>query len=252
MISALIIAFAAFVMETIDAGLGMGYGTVLTPLLIAMGYNPLLVVPSVLISQAFGGLIASVAHHKLKNVQFSIRKEISQDMKIVLIISTFGVIAAILGVLIAVNIPMVWLKMYIGILVSIIGIILISGKTFKFSWKNMFAVGLLASFNKGLSGGGFGPVTTGGQIIGGNKHKNAIGCTTLSEAPICIVGFLTFFFINGLTDWNLVGLLSLGSFFGALTGATLTQKLRTKKSVYLLGIIILCLGLWTLYKVWIT
>jgi len=198
-----LIVIAAIVMETIDAGLGMGYGTVLSPLLIVLGYSPLVVVPSILFSQAIGGFTASMFHHKFKNVDFKpksmnpkrIRESLrtrgfiesfkigfTKDFKVMLSITLLGITATILGVFIAVKIPKTALTTYIGILVIAMGIILLQNRVFRFSWKKMMGVGLLASFNKGISGGGFGPVTTGGQVIAGNDHKNSIGCTTLSEA----------------------------------------------------------------------
>ncbi len=265
----LIIAMLAFVMELIDAGLGMGYGTVLTPLLLAFGYSPLVIVPSILLSQAIGGSTAAVFHHRFNHVDFkpkstdakvimkklselgyieSFKKGIPTDLKIVLAITILGVIATIIGVFAAVSIPKWMLKGYIGVLVLAIGFMLIFKKSFKFSWKKMIGVGTLASFNKGLSGGGFGPVTTGGQIIAGHKHKNAIGCTALAEAPICIAGFITYMLLNGLQSFDILIALSIGAFLGAPVGALFTRKLHSKKLKYILGMLIILLGAWTIIK----
>jgi uncharacterized membrane protein YfcA len=63
------------------------------------------------------------------------------------------------------------------------GILLLSRKKFTFSWKKIYLIGILSGFNKGLTGGGFGPVTTAGQMIGGRNGKNSIGTTTFAEAP---------------------------------------------------------------------
>ncbi|MCK4232918.1 hypothetical protein KAX75_00695, partial [candidate division WOR-3 bacterium] len=57
------IAALAFCCEYIDSSLGMGYGTILSPVLIIMGFDPLIVVPSILLSQAVGGFTASIFHH---------------------------------------------------------------------------------------------------------------------------------------------------------------------------------------------
>ncbi|MBU0667079.1 MAG: sulfite exporter TauE/SafE family protein [Nanoarchaeota archaeon] len=263
----ILILAVAIVMELIDAGLGMGYGTVLSPLLIGVGYSPIVVVPAVLFSQAIGGFTAAMFHHKQKNVDFkpkttniqkiiksiktnglvySFNKGFSKDTKIVFAITILGVLATIFGAVVAINIPKWLLTTYIGILVIVIGLIMIFRKKFVFSWKKMVGVGILASFNKGLSGGGFGPVTTGGQIIAGHKHKNAIGCTTLSEAPICIASFLTYAIVKGIATYDLLIILSVGALIGAPFGAMLTKKLNTKRLKLILGIIIVLLGLWTI------
>ncbi|MDP2907153.1 MAG: sulfite exporter TauE/SafE family protein [Nanoarchaeota archaeon] len=264
-----LIVLAAVVMEMIDAGLGMGYGTVLSPLLISLGHDPLIVVPSILFSQAIGGFTASIFHHRFRNVDFkpkstnikkikeslitrgfieSFKLGFTKDFKVMLSITVLGIIATILGVLIAVKIPKWVLTTYIGALVLIMGLLLLQSKTFKFSWKKMMGVGLLASFNKGISGGGFGPVTTGGQVIAGNEHKSSIGCTTLSEAPICITGFVTYILLKGLADYDLLIATSIGAVIGAPFGALLTKKIDSKKLKYILGILITFLGIYVLFQ----
>ena len=265
----IIAALAAFIMETIDAGFGMGYGTVLSPLLIAFGFSPLLVVPSLLFSQAFGGLAAAVCHNRHRNADFnpkctdgkriveSIKKRgileslhlgLPSDLKTVLAITVLGVLATILSVFVAIQIPTWILKGYIGILVFVIGALLVLGITFKFSLKKMMAVGLVASFNKGLSGGGFGPVTTGGQVVGGNSHKSSIGCTALSEVPICIVGFLSYLLMNGMAGYELMGALTVGAVLGAPLGAWATKKIEVHKLKVIIGVTVMVLGAWTLIK----
>jgi len=47
-----IVIILAFLFETMDSFAGMGFGTGLTPLLLLMGYEPLQVVPILLISEA--------------------------------------------------------------------------------------------------------------------------------------------------------------------------------------------------------
>ncbi len=208
----LILVTIALICEFIDASMGMLYGTILSPVLIIAGLDPLIVVPSILLSQAAGGLIASTLHHRLKNAEFKIkakhpktivrkvrelgwlgtlRKGLSEDLRVVFCIVGLGIIVTVLSALVAINIPKVALKTYIGVLVLVMGIILISRIRFKYTWKKMVGVGILSAFNKGLSGGGFGPVTTAGPLIVGRGGRRSIGVTTLAKATICLAGFLT-------------------------------------------------------------
>ena len=267
----LLIFIMAFICEFIDSSMGMGYGTILTPTLLIMGFDPLLVVPSILLSQAFGGFSASVFHHQFRNATFS-RK--SDDFKAFLYISGFGIIATIFAALISINLPKAVLNSYIGLLVLAMGFIVLRNFTFKFSWKKMIGIGVISAFNKGLSGGGFGPVVTGGQIISGQNHRNAVGITTLAEAPICMIGFFTYIIgkavieLNGqlmqmpfaeftkhlfepkMFSWELLLALLLGSIFVAPFGAFTTRIINQKYLNYIIGIIITVLGIWTLYKTW--
>lgn len=257
----LLIIVLALICEFIDSSLGMLYGTIMSPILILMGFSPLLVVPSILLTQAIGGLIASIFHNKLKNADFSIKnviienilkKEATQDLKIVSLITVLGVTAAIFSGLIAINIPKEYLKTYIGIIVAIMGTLIISGKIFNFSWKKIMAIGILSAFNKAISGGGFGPVVTAGQIISGRKEKNAIGTTTLAEAPICIAGFLTYFLTKGIPNWNLIFILGGGAIIGAIIGPFFTSKFKEEKKLKIvLGCLALALGAFLILDTWV-
>jgi uncharacterized protein len=266
-----ILSIIAFGCEFIDCSLGMGYGTILTPVLLSMGFDPLVCIPAVLLSQAFGGLSASIFHHQFENVSFN---KDSDDLKSVLIIGGFGVVATIIGAVVSLGIPKVVLKTYIGILVLLMGVIILRNRLFKFSWKKMVGVGLLSAFNKGISGGGYGPVVTGGQILSGYDHRAAIGVTTLAEAPICICGFLTYLigrtikecpspvlkmpvaeffqimFSPKMLNWELLLALILGSILVTPFGAFTTRILKKSKLHYVVGVLITVLGCYTLAETW--
>ncbi len=238
---------SSLIMEIVDAGLGMGYGTVLSPFLISSGFDPLDIVPALLFSQAIGGFTAAVFHHRHKNVNFTRN---SEDTKIAVVITFLGVLATILSVFIAVNISKFMLKTYIGILVLAMGLVILSGYSFKFRLRKMVIVGIISSFNKGLSGGGFGPVVTGGQIIGGKEIKSSIGVTTLAEAPVCIAGFLSYVAFNGIPSLSFLIPLSIGAVIAAPFGARVTKKIAGRRSKKILGVIIAVLGLYTLLQTW--
>lgn len=255
--------------ELLDSSLGMLYGTILSPVLIIAGYDPLVVVPSILLTQAIAGLVAAVGHHRLRNASFSInsgplnswenygiilnlKKMITRDSKVVIVVSSLGVMASIIAAFIATSIPKDALSTYIGLLVLAMGTILVLPSAFRFSWKKILGIGALSAFNKGLSGGGFGPVVTAGQMISGRSSKSAIGATTLSEAPICIAGFLIYILRNGMSTWDLVIYLGIGAIIGALIGPHITAKIKSERKMRVgLGVMVISLGIWTLAKTWL-
>ena len=59
--AALLLLSVAFACELIDSGLGMGYGTILTPTLLLMGFAPEIVVPAILFSELLSGFAADPA-----------------------------------------------------------------------------------------------------------------------------------------------------------------------------------------------
>ncbi|MFH1584899.1 MAG: sulfite exporter TauE/SafE family protein [Patescibacteria group bacterium] len=264
---------AALVCELIDSSMGMLYGTILSPALIIVGFSPLVVIPSILLSQALSGLTASFIHHRLKNAEFklkirspkiiyasvqnvgyfeTIRKGISNDLRATLCIAVLGVIVTVTAVLVSVHIPPIALQTYIGVLVLAMGIILLSRLRFQYTWKKIFGLGLLSAFNKGISGGGFGPVATAGQIIAGRNNGSSVGATTLAEVPICLTGFVTYVVVKGLADWSLPLYLTIGALLGACLGPHVTAKFRDDKKLRkALGVLVAALGVWTLLKVYV-
>jgi len=250
MITILSLIIIAIICEFIDSYLGMMYGTILSPVLIIAGYNPWMVVPSILFSQAIGGTIASFKHHKHKNASFRLK---SKDFKVALLIIGLGIPAVIIGSFIGINIPKLWLKTYIGILCIIMGSIVLIRKKFKFSWKKITGLGIISSFNKALSGGGFGPIVASGQIISGRDGKQAIGTTDFAEAPICITAFLTWVLMQkSFPDLNLLLPLTIGAAIGGFFGPLALSKFKSKKKLMILiGILAVILGIWTLVKTWV-
>ena len=165
-----VIVTIAFLCEYMDSTLGMGYGTTLTPILLMMGYNPLQVVPVVLISELISGLLAAVLHHREGNVNLkpeilnaseiienlnslgyigSFRKIIPSHLKVALLLAACSIIGTVLAVFIAVNIPKFWLKLYIGCLVTLMGIVIIIcfNKEFGFSSKYRSFSTIFIKFN---------------------------------------------------------------------------------------------------------
>ena len=242
------IFLAAFICEFIDSSLGMMYGTILSPVLIIAGFDPLLVVPSILLSQAIGGFSASIFHHKFKNVSFQPR---SQDSKVVYVVTAIGIIMTFFAVTVAVVIPSIVLKTYIGLLVIAMGIIILARFVYSFSWKKLGVIGILSSFNKGLSGGGFGPIATCGQVVIGRDPKQAIGSTTLAEAPICLSGFIFYALMGVVPDLDFLIPMCFGGLAVGPIGAYATGKYPRKMLVPALGVLAIGLGIWTLVRTWL-
>jgi uncharacterized membrane protein YfcA len=238
----------AFTCEYIDSTLGMGYGTILSPVLIIAGMAPLVVVPSILISQAVGGLTASVFHHRFENMEMT---RDSKDTRVAMVIILTGLVATVVGVVVAIQLPAVVLKTYIGLLVLAMGVIILAGKRFSFSWNKIVTISVLSAFNKALSGGGFGPVVTSGQIISGQETRNSIGITTVAEAPICISSFILYLVLNGGIDPLLPVLLTIGAVAGAPLGARDTKMRDPKLTLKLVGVATLALGAYTLVKTYL-
>jgi len=264
-----VIIIIAFLAEYVDSSLGMGYGTTLTPVMLLLGYEPMQIIPAVLLSELITGLLAGIIHHKLgnaelipKNLSFSrisasfknngITKTFTENcplhLRIVLLISSCSILGTFAAVLLAVNISPFWLRIYIGAMVLSIGItILFSGqKKHKFSWKRITTLGLIASFNKGLSGGGYGPVVTGGQLLAGVGGKNAVAITSLSEGLTCLVGVFLYCLTKDSIDWTLAPYLAIGAVLSVPFAALTVKHIETTYLRWIIGAATLLLGATTL------
>ncbi|MCX6722272.1 MAG: sulfite exporter TauE/SafE family protein [Candidatus Staskawiczbacteria bacterium] len=240
------IILLAVACEAIDSGLGMGYGTILSPLLIALGFEPLIVVPSILISQAAGGMMGAFNHHKKENADFSFG---SDDMKTVMAITSLGIVATVIGSFAAINISKTALNTYIGTMATIIGVTLLTGFQLKYSTLKMVCIGAVSAFNKGFSGGGYGPIVTGGQVVLGKEHRNSIGCTTAAEVPICLAGFGIYLATNNITSYYLLISLTVGAIIGGILGPIMTERINKKVLKLIVGTMITLLGLLVLCQI---
>jgi hypothetical protein len=264
--------FLAFVCEYVDSTLGMGYGTTLTPLLLIMGYNPLQVVPVILISELISGLLAGILHHHEGNVNLkpktfnlriitrqirrigikeSLRRGLPRHLKVALLLAFCSIIGTIAAVFLAVNLPELWLKLYIGAIVLSMGIIILVcfNKEFNFSWLKIIGLGSLASFNKGISGGGYGPVVTGGQILSGVEGKSAVGITSLAEGLTCAVGITAYVLIaRKPLDLTLAPYITVGAILSVPFSAKSVKLVSEKNLKIAIAVLTIILGLWTIIK----
>ncbi len=268
----IILIIGAFICEYVDSTLGMGYGTTLTPVLLIMGYSPLQVVPVILISELISGVLAAFFHHREGNVKFkpkrtdisvikerlkclgyieSFKRGIPLHLRVALLLAVCSIVGTVAAVFVSVNIPKFWLKLYIGCLVFLMGIIIISclNKEFHFSWKKISFLGLVASFNKGMSGGGYGPVVTSGQILSGVESKSAVGITSLAEGLTCAVGIIAYILISkNSLDFKLAPFIIAGAVLSVPFSAKSVKKMTAKKIKLIIAVFTIILGTITILK----
>jgi uncharacterized membrane protein YfcA len=230
--------------------MGMGYGTTLTPTLIILGYEPLIIVPAILFSEFLSGLLAGGFHEHFGNAHL---QSDSREKQSLLILITAGIIGVIIATIAIISLPSIIVKLYIAFLVIAMGFIVLSNgnSQFKYSKKRIGMLGIVCSFNKGISGGGYGPLAVSGQIVSGVEPKSAVAITSVSEGIICLAGFLLYSILRGI----LYPLLLLGIAIGALIATPISAytitKVEGENLVKIVGLAMLALGLFTLWSVFI-
>ena len=102
-----------------------------------------------------------------------------------------------------------------------------------------------------MSGGGYGPVVTGGQILSGVKGNNAVGITSLAEGLTCVVGVIIFILSPETVNWNLAPSLIIGAILSVPFSALVVKKMPTRTLKIIIGLITLVLGLITIIKLFL-
>jgi uncharacterized membrane protein YfcA len=248
MIEIIILAFfAGLIMEFLDSFLGGGYGTVLTPLFLILGYTIPQIIPMILLSEIFTGIIGGIFHHNFGNV----------DKKALLLVGPFAIGGTLFALFASINVDKFIINLYIGLLVLILGVFILIRY---FRNKNKIAdkkhnkrlpfIGALIGFNKAISGGGFGPILTGGLSWSGRDPKKSVGTTTLLEGIVCVFGFLGYWYFNSLSsiNWDLTIPLIIGAILSTFPAAWATHKFPKKYLGILVSIAVILLGIGVLVK----
>mgnify|MGYP000226891333 CR=1 FL=1 len=237
----------SLVAEYVDSTLGMGYGTSLTPILLLLGHDPAKVVPAVLFSEFISGLLAAASHHKVGNVNLRLG---SPHLRVAVTLSALSIIGALVAVVLSLHLPAKAIKLYIGFLVAGMGLLILvrSQSRRPFSWFRLISIGILAAFNKGISGGGYGPLITAGQIISGVNSKNAIGITSFAEGITCAVGVIAYAMLRPESAWQLAAPLSIGAALSVPLSALSVRRMPEHSFTSVVGSAILVLGLLTLIR----
>lgn len=254
------IIILAFLFETMDSSAGMGFGTCLAPLLFLFGYTPLQVVPTLLISEAITGIVDTFFDHEFGNVKYKF-SPLNDSTKLSLIIAFFGCIAIFTSVYLgyfALKFSDNLIKLYVSILVLAMGFIgIVKLRVIKHNissprMKMMIAFSALAGFNKGIGGGGYGPVITMGEILSGVYEKSATAIVSFAESLVSITGIITFIIISfsGVKlDLILLPSIFTGGFIAALISPYLVRVLPNKVWQYIIPIYTIFIGFFSLTKI---
>lgn len=213
----------SFTFELVDSSLGMGYGTMLTPVLLIIGYEPTDIIPTILVSEFLTGSAAAFFHSKAGNVSFTLD---SPHTKVTFILILGSLVGVVIGVNLALQISKTLLTLLMGSIVTFAGILIIFNRKRTFiyrTWK-MILLAIVASFNKAVSGGGYGPLMTSGQIISGMESKASVAVTSFTEAFTCITGTMLFLWGGKLLNSELLIPVCAGSLLSVPLSATLISQ----------------------------
>ena len=241
------IFLVCFACELIDSGLGMGYGTILTPVLLALGWRPDQIVPTVLLSELLSGFAAAFFHHEIRNVELGWK---GADLRPALLLAGGSVAGVSVGVMIALSLPKDVLTMTIGSIVLLSGIIVLATHRRVIAYRQwkMVTVAAGALFNKAGSGGGYGPLVTSGQILSGVRGKAAVGITSFAEAFTCLLAVVLFLWKGGFIEMALFVPMAAGALVSVPLSVGAIGRMHENLVRGLVGVVTIAMGAFTIWR----
>ena len=233
--------------EIIAGSMGMGYGVICATILLMMNVDPRAISGSIHASETVTAAAGSISHFKLKNMDKGLIKKL-------LIPAIIGTIIGALLLLYLGNEGNGLAKLtkpFIAVYTIVLGIkILRNGFKGKVENKEVKTVplGLFAGFVDAFTGGGWGPLVTSSFIKNGHTPRYIIGVSTFTNFAITVVSTVIFFTVPEAINWHIASGLIIGGVITAPLSALVTSRLHPRKIFFIIGALIIIMGLTTIYK----
>lgn len=246
----ILLCIVGFISKYFDSTLGLGYGTILAPVLLIGGYSVYRVVPAILFSEFVSSAITAVLHRLAGTISSDPE---SKDFKVSAILSTMGMIGAAIGVSIAVSFSEMIITVYVALTVIITGSLVAQRYRWNFTYRRVTMFGLIAAINKSLSGGGYGAVVAGGQILSGRKSKKAVASTATAEAVTTGTSYGLYILLERTTlsldlFLQLEIPLLIGAVLSAPFAAYFVNSVKAKRLIPTVGTAAVMLGIYTIFN----
>jgi uncharacterized membrane protein YfcA len=236
-------AMVGFLAQVIDGALGMAYGVTATTFLLATGATPGAASASVHIAEIFTTGVSGISHVKFGNV--------NRELFVRLLVP--GILGGIIGAILVTQIDGAAFKPYISAYLLLLGIYILSKafRPLRLRQKAPEHVGKLALFGgfvDAAGGGGWGPVVTSTLVGSGNDPRTTIGSVNFAEFFLTLTSAAVFTLLMETNTWPIIMGLVFGGLFAAPFAAVLCKMLHARTLLILVGILIVIISLYNLYK----
>ncbi len=239
----LMMLLTGFMAQMVDGSLGMGYGTISTTFLLAIGVNPAIVSSRVHSARVFSSGVSGYSHHRFGNI----------NKKLFGAIVVPGIIGAVIGASLAfsaqkyssyVRLPLSLYTLYLGYYIM--------RKAFAKSQHHskVKRAGWLAAaggFMDSFAGGGWGTLVTSTLLSKRRTPRYVIGSVCLAEFFVVFVSSITFFILlKSIPILDVIGLVA-GGLIAAPVAARLVGKVPMKTMFIAVGLLVIltsCNTLW--------
>lgn len=240
----LMMLLCGFLAQMSDGSLGMGYGTISTTFLLAIGVNPAIVSSRVHAARVFSSGVSGYSHHRFGNINKKLFKA--------LVIP--GIFGAVLGATMAyfgqkyatyVRLPLSVYTIYLGYYILRKAF---SKPSFETKVKRAGWLAAVGGFMDAFAGGGWGTLVTSTLMSKRRSPRYVIGSVCLAEFFVVFMSSVVFFILlESLPLWDIAGLI-IGGLIAAPIAARLVGKLPIKTMFILVGTLVILTSCNTLWK----
>jgi hypothetical protein len=114
--------------------------------------------------------------------------------------------------------------------------------------KHVGKLALFGGFVDAAGGGGWGPVVTSTLVSSGNDPRTTIGSVNFAEFFLTLTGAAVFTLLMETNTWPIIVGLVFGGLFAAPFAAVLCKKLHARTLLILVGVLIISISLYNLYR----
>jgi siroheme synthase-like protein len=240
----LLMLSTGFIAQMVDGSMGMGYGTISTTFLLAIGVNPAIVSSRVHSARVFSSGVSGFSHHRFGNI----------NRKLFRVLVIPGIIGAVFGASLAyfgqqyanyVKLPLSLYTLYLGqyIIRKAFTRNRLKAKVKRAGWLAS-AGGFLDAF----AGGGWGTLVTSSLIAKRKSPRYVIGSVCLAEFFVVLASSITFFLLlKNIPIIDVAGLI-IGGLIAAPLAARLVGKIPLKSMFIAVGSMVILTSLNTLWR----
>lgn len=233
-----------FLAQMVDGSMGMGYGTISTVFLLAVGVPPAIVSSRVHAARAFSSGVSGYSHHRFGNIN----KKLFRALVIP------GIVGAVIGASLAFYFQKYaqWVRIPLSLYTIYLGYYIIKKAFRKKQYENKVKqAGWLASiggFMDAFAGGGWGALVTGTLLAKRRNPRYVIGSVCLAEFFVVFCSAVTFFlFLKHIPIADVAGLI-IGGLVAAPIAARLVGILPMKTMFLAVGLLVILTSGFTLWK----
>ncbi len=243
------VGIVAFGSALINSFAGGGYGTLATPFLLFTGLEPIQFIPSILLSHGLVSLFLVISvRRNPKGLGICEVNECVYEKTTLKYILSFGILGLILSFIVITVLDSFFIKLYIGGLTVFLGILLLlfRKRQFLYSRKKIIGTSIVAAFNKGISGGGYGSLISCGQILSGIDCKKAVSTCFHANTVISFLGFVFYvILLQNLITLEITISMVIGALLAVPFAVKSLKKVTSFKLTMIMGLLLIILGVFT-------